>query len=258
MKSDRGQLTVGAVLAVVSLLVVGCGLTDRRESTARDYLTETVTGESQGAITLDTFEKTNGYDQQAQGLQLYVLEWQGQLGVQREVWKGGDAFVGYWQDFSALPARPGGFMAATWKRFSKGATIRLTGESTLLKTERGWRVQQLTVKTWQLVNPGIDFLGTWNGYYSPGAGAPDEDKPSYEYLITQENGRFKVTSKFLKDGSTFSWVGMYADGKIIMVGADGRPEPPDQVSGPAPEVTLLSDGNLRIIQEGEIRLRRAQ
>jgi hypothetical protein len=100
--------------------------------------------ESQGAFTLAQFQKTNGYDQQAQGLQLYVMEWQGDIFVQREVWKGGDALVGYWQDFSALPGRPTGFTGNAWKHFSKGANIHVIGDATLLKTDQGWSGRTLS------------------------------------------------------------------------------------------------------------------
>ena len=173
------------VVFFASLLVAACGLSDRRESTARDYLTQRVIDESKGAMALDSFEKNNGYDQRAQGLQLYVLEWQGQVSAQREFWKGGDVFVGYWQDFAALPG-PSGFMTARWKRFKKGATIRLTGEATLLKTERGWRVQQLAVKTAQVLNlgPKSPFDGVWSDEkISPGR--------TYITIREEDNGAFK-------------------------------------------------------------------
>ena len=247
-----------STLIIASFTVVACGLVDRRESIVRESLTQRMASESEGALTLAQFQKTNGYDQQAQGLQLYVLEWQGDIIVQREVWKGGDALAGYWRDFSALPGRPAGFSGNAWKHFSKGAIIHFIGDATLLKTDKGWRVQQIAVKTSQLTNPIIDVLGKWAGYYSPGAGQPFEDAPSWEYLIVEDSGKLKVTARFLKDGKPFSWLGAFADGKITLVGADGRPAPPDPVTGPGPEITLLSDGSLRLFQEGEIRLRRTE
>ncbi len=195
--------------------------------------------------------KANGYEQQNQGLQLYVLEWQGELVAAREFWKGGDAIVGYWQNFTAAPERPQGFGASLWKRFGKGAMIRLTGDATMLKTDRGWRVEGLKVKTSQFVNPGVDFVGTWNGFYRPDAGTPFEATHSSGYVIVEKGSSYSVTTKTVADGRSFSQTFLYRDGKLILAGADGQPEPPDPLTGTTPEIALVSDGSLRIIEEGE-------
>ena len=194
-KTRRATSTGGMLLG--SVLVVACGLTDRRESTVHHDLQQKIASESQGAITLDIFGKTDGYDQRTAGLQLYVLEWQAQVSAQRELWKGGDAFAGYWQNFNVLPLRPVGFMAATWRRFRKGAIIRLTGQSTLLKTERGWRVQQFTVKASQVLNPGAKSLfdGVWRvamrGTYLT---IQEDDSGTFAFAdlpyIVRDNNRF--------------------------------------------------------------------
>lgn len=195
-------MTQGALLLLV-LLASGCGRADNRESIVRDYLTQKAVDESHGAIMLQTFQKTNGYDQQAQGLKLYIMEWQVEVSVQREAWKGGDAIAGYWQDFTAAPGRPDGFMAASWKRFKKGASVRLTGQSTLLKTDNGWRVEESEVKKWQVVNPGpkSPFDGVWR----VAEGCSRAQGGCYLTIREEESGSFKFAEgdKAARDDAEF-------------------------------------------------------
>lgn len=121
---------------------------DDREAAVNFYLQQRVTSESRGALTLSRFQKTNGYEQEL--TKLYVLEWQAEILFQHEGWKPGDFIGGYWNDFGVMPSQAA-FLGGSWLHFQRGAKIRLKGECMLRKTEQGWRIEGLTVKTTQVL-----------------------------------------------------------------------------------------------------------
>ena len=124
------------LLALLLLATSGCS--DRRESLAREHLQQEVSSQSGGALTVAALAKTNGYDQNREGMTLYKLEWEARLAVQSRAWKAG------WSDFRVTSSAPNAFESAvlgvTPAQLRKGATAVLRGESTLQKTEQGWRV----------------------------------------------------------------------------------------------------------------------
>ncbi len=124
---------------------------DDREQTVNAVLRQAVISQSRGALTLLSFQKTNGYEQDV--TKMYVLEWQAEIGFQQEGYKAGNGFIGYWQDFRVLQQQPGPLesIGMSTIHFNKGARIRLTGDSVLRKTEQGWRIEGLTVKTSQVL-----------------------------------------------------------------------------------------------------------
>jgi hypothetical protein len=97
-----------------------------------------------------------------------------------------------------------------------------------------------------------------NGYYRSDRFARFEATPSSRYVITRENGIFTVATKDLKYGGAYSWHVVYVNGKLVFAGPDGKPAPPDPVTGPGPKVNRLPNGDLQLFQEGEIRMRRVQ
>lgn len=138
------------------LLAWLAGCSDQREAAVRQQLQQQIATQSGGALALSSFAKTNGYEQSIAGLQLYTLEWQARLAVQADMWKGGNAFVGYWSDFGVMRAQPGMWdnlvSGGAAKEYIKGATVVLTGQTQLQKTEKGWRVLAVEVKTSQTLN----------------------------------------------------------------------------------------------------------
>jgi len=153
-----------------------CSLADHRPAKVRDYLTARVTSESGGALALHAFTKTNGYQQELMGMKMYVLEWQVEIEFQREAWKAGNALVGYWDNFGLTLEKPGFWqsfgMASAPKLFEKGTRVRLGGQSTLLKTDQGWRVESSDVQSSQIIPPpdnptegrSTDIQAFWNAF----------------------------------------------------------------------------------------------
>lgn len=120
-------------------------------ATIRSHLEQRLASESQGALTLEAFEKTNGYEQEL--THFYVVEWQADIRFDRQGWKPGDAIGGYWNDFQVMPAQ-GGFMSGSWIHFDQGARVRLTGTCTGRRTEKGWRLQELEIRSYQKLAQG--------------------------------------------------------------------------------------------------------
>ncbi|MFY9622676.1 MAG: ankyrin repeat domain-containing protein [Pyrinomonadaceae bacterium] len=121
------------------------------ESSVNAFFRHRVTTESGGALSPAGFRKTNGYEQ---GYGIYVMEWQGEVLFHQDGYKAGDFFVGYWQNFRVLQQKPGtldSLIVGNTILFTKGTTVRLIGNATLRKTEKGWRLEGFEVKTSQVL-----------------------------------------------------------------------------------------------------------
>lgn len=128
---------------------------DAREQTVSAVLGQAIISQSGGALTLASFRKTNGYEQEV--TKMYVLEWQAEIVFQQAGYKPGNAFVGYWQDFRVLQRQPStldALVVGNTIHFNKGARIRLTGDSNFRKTEQGWRLEGMKTGSAQVIAEG--------------------------------------------------------------------------------------------------------
>jgi hypothetical protein len=145
-----------SLAVVIFLTITSTGCSRQRESAAEQDLRQRVESQSGGALSLSSFSKTNGLEQNLAGMQMYTLEWEARIAVQADVWKGGNALVGYWSDFSVMKAQPGVLdsllVGGDSKEFVKGATVVFTGSTVLQKTDNGWRPVEMTVKSSQVLN----------------------------------------------------------------------------------------------------------
>ena len=180
------------------ILMNSCSMTDDRESKANEYLQQKINSESKGALKLDNFQKTNGYDQDIMGMKIYVLEWTADVSTIQECWKYGNLVEGYWGNFSVWTQSPSGWeaQASLHKHFGEGANIRLTGDSKLQKTEQGWRVEAISVKTSQILDEGStssnssgaavnSFIGIWKYYSSEFV--DEKGEKIYDLITVSEN-----------------------------------------------------------------------
>lgn len=163
-----------------------------------------VVAESDGALSLAIFRKTNGYEK---GFGLYVIEWQAEVMFEQAGYKPGNAIIGYWQDFRVLEQQPRGLDAAVGGgntvHFDKGQRVRLTGDSMLRKTEQGWRLEGLSVKTAQLIEGPIAnglsqgsqrYVASDGKFsYTPPTGWILQDNPGSKYKVAtlEAIGRFQ-------------------------------------------------------------------
>ncbi len=156
---------------------------DDKELAVKSVLNQRVAAQSRGDISLLNFRKTNGFEQGSS--QLYVVEWQADIIFEQAGYKAGDMFVGYWQDFSVLQQKPGtldSLVVGNTIRFDKGTKVRLTGNSTLRKTEQGWRTEELSVKSYRvLVGQYIAPDGEFS--YNVPDGWELKDLPGIKYKV---------------------------------------------------------------------------
>jgi hypothetical protein len=143
---------------VICLMIGACS--GQRKTAAEQYLREEVAQQSANALTLVSFSQTNGYEQTLGGVNLYVLEWEGVIEAQLDAWKESSPLSDfYWTSFRAMRQPPSAEDLA-WARFGgqssmmfvKGATIVLTGDIRLQKTDNGWRPMEFDIKTSRILN----------------------------------------------------------------------------------------------------------
>ncbi|MCX6539832.1 MAG: hypothetical protein NT151_13000 [Acidobacteria bacterium] len=194
-----------------------CSIADNREALARQYFDQKVSGQSGGAIALARFAKTNGFDQELAGTKMYVLEWSADLSIVKDIWKQGNAFVGYWSNFAVLAREPStleNLALAGSTFFEEESAVRLTGTCQFRQTDNGWRVEECDVKASQVlprqpqtlegVVTGPDGTRYWRGYTMEAGGkeyrfvtefnAGQGKNPSVEGGTCCENGmRIRVT-----------------------------------------------------------------
>ena len=112
------------------------------EAQGRAMLKKRIVEESQGAISLVSFTKTNGLKKEIYGVVYYTMEYSVVIRFERECWKAGNGFVGWFSDFRVLNAEPTGWdawMAGDTKHFVAGDQVSLDGKLDFEKAEKGWR-----------------------------------------------------------------------------------------------------------------------
>jgi hypothetical protein len=236
--------------------------TDERAAFAQKDFQEAVS-KSNGAIKVDWFKKTNGYEQNAAGMEFYILEWDASVTIQKECWKVANPIFGNWQNFYVLskPSDPMSYNKPL--HFTPGTTILLSGEYTLQKKENGWEVsgdytlkKEKTIKSSASINTdsndgtgedsppdySLSFVGTW----TDGSGSL--------WGITFENGRFKIQNCRTSADNGVYYYGKYENGKIIITGYAEERFYKYQI----PTFESLSDGGLLYSDGGgDIKLKKS-
>ncbi|MGZ5443934.1 MAG: YARHG domain-containing protein [Thermoanaerobaculia bacterium] len=220
------------LLIPFAVLAGAVACADRRESVARESLTEHVRSQSNGALMLGNMMKTNGFVHQRDGMKLYTIEWQATLQVHADGWKAG------WRDYSVLSAQPNAFAAAveglSVRRLLKGGAVQLKGKSELQDADQGWRVVESEVTAFQISPPPevAGFLGTW---HIPEANA--------FFRIDNDDSRGLLYSTILVDrGAVVSrgnvWAARLSENALVIEFAEG--------SG---TITKVSDNELIYTEE---------
>ncbi len=163
-----GRVTFALLLPIV--ILAGCRA-DPNDRLGQETLSQMVDSESRQGITVKSFTKTNGIKREIAGQAIYVLEFSSLLRFERAGWKGGDAFVGKFNDFSLVGEEPSGFGAFgnNWNYYDAGDEVEVTGEITYEDTEKGWRPTGRSVKAYRITASKKDQLlarlvGEWDGH----------------------------------------------------------------------------------------------
>lgn len=145
------RITSHKIVVAAALVLTSFACADRREAIVREQLAAQVASQSNGALSLQSMTKTNGFDHEREGMKLHTIEWEATLLVQATGWKA------RWRDHQVMPAEPNALAAAveglTVRRVVKGSTATLQGKSELQKADRGWRVLQSEVTAFKVVPP---------------------------------------------------------------------------------------------------------
>lgn len=119
--------------------------TDERIAMAQADFEQHV-AKSQGTIKLESFTKTNGYDQEIMGMKIYVLEWEATLSVEETIYKSGDGIMGYWHNFYVMKSAGEQNSFFPGKRFDAGTKVTLNGTYMFQKKENGWEAGNYEIK----------------------------------------------------------------------------------------------------------------
>ncbi|MBS1624706.1 MAG: hypothetical protein JST83_11840 [Bacteroidetes bacterium] len=143
-------LTLIAVFALMFCMnpLSSCkGLEDTRPDIAKQYLKDRIAEQSHGAISLVSFEKTDGKDQTLLGMTWYEMTFTFQVRIDQQCWKVGNGIEGYFSNFVTYAEKPD-----FWKQyenagqaslFTQGFTQTLKGKATFEKSENGWAVKNM-------------------------------------------------------------------------------------------------------------------
>lgn len=122
---------------------------DNRPDIVKQKLSTQIATESQGIFSLATFTKTNGTEKNISGSLSYEMEFSYALRAEKECWKNGNAFVGFFHDYRAISQFPTDFWEKrNWenaKHFTQGQLINLKGTAYLVKKENGWDVERIEI-----------------------------------------------------------------------------------------------------------------
>lgn len=128
------------------ILLSSCGLTDNRTDMVKQKLSEQITSQSEGAISLASFTKTNAIEQDLGGMKAYTVEFDAVLKIEKECWKAGNAFSGYFDNYVVRLTEPRGgwdsYDMGVPKHFAAGDQIAFKGKGILIKKENGWEVDE--------------------------------------------------------------------------------------------------------------------
>jgi len=134
---------------------------DDKEKGAKEGVEQYITLKSEGAIKLDNFKKTNGYEKEERGIKLYVIEWEAQVSVVEEFLVGyvekdnnlintGGSNCGSfkiklkgsydYENWANNNFPDGSWRKNSYRRLYPGTTEKLTGNCKLQKTDNGWRM----------------------------------------------------------------------------------------------------------------------
>lgn len=126
------RLANGVFCVLLLSLIVGCS-SKPSEIDVRQRIEQQISQNANGLIKLSDFRKTNGIEGGVGNSKIYTMEWVADLEFTDDcMWRDSDFRAIRPQDFSLLNI----FQHRDAK---KGDRISLSGSTTLLKTENGWR-----------------------------------------------------------------------------------------------------------------------
>lgn len=143
MKRTIDRMVALVVLGVMVVSIPGCANTPA-EVDGRSLFESRISKDSNGLISLISFTKRDGLRRSANGMDLYVLEYEAEISFSDDCIWGGIGFNGWNGSFRAKRGQPDVFSALSnigSLRGEKGGRRRLDGSITFVKSENGWRAE---------------------------------------------------------------------------------------------------------------------
>jgi hypothetical protein len=147
------QKQIIMVLAIaVSLISCSSIVSDERQGIVQQKLTDKLHRESKGVLTLESFTKTNGTEQEQFGVKMYKMEFKAVITPTSFCIVPGNPFQGYLHTFHVVLKEPtdgwGKNELLNAKRVQAGQKIQLTGTATLVQRENGWESDDIEIKSY--------------------------------------------------------------------------------------------------------------
>ena len=126
------------VVAVFTVLALcGCG-GQPSPSEGRKELERQIQAQSNGLIKLVSFDKTNGVNQEVQGMSLYEMDFTAEIEFLDDcIWDGEQIYTP--MNFRAQRGERSVFNIG-WKKAGKGQHKKVNGQFMFQSTEQGWRI----------------------------------------------------------------------------------------------------------------------
>jgi hypothetical protein len=142
------KYSINLVLSVLILFsLTSCK--DTRPDMAMATIRDRISTESQGALYMLSFLKTNGVELSTGGTPTYEVEFNLVVIPKTKCWKNDNAFQGYWDDFTVATKLPeDGWERRRWdnaRKFVVGYIIELKGKAKMVKKDNGWVVEKITI-----------------------------------------------------------------------------------------------------------------
>jgi hypothetical protein len=145
MNLHQMKLPALVIAVLTTLALLGCGGKPSL-SDGRKQLEGQIQAQSNGLIRLVSFDKTNGVEQNMNGMNLYEMDYTAEIEFLGDcMWGSGGAFGGG-RIFEAFPGSPGGGLDAFNPRYflkqkaRKGERRKIEGKFMFQKTEQEWRL----------------------------------------------------------------------------------------------------------------------
>ena len=157
MSKTTNLVTCLTVIFFLTLLSSCSGL-DGRVKQAKDELASRIKTESNGAIELIEFQKTDGGDNNAKILDFnapskeYTFDFSATIKYQKDCYKSVNPALHDWEysSFFTLPQKPEGwesFLDGNPIKYRKGDVVELDGQATFVKNENKWLLKQVEVQS---------------------------------------------------------------------------------------------------------------
>lgn len=153
MKSLDHKIMTVLITVVITLPFYSCS-SDTRVSQARERLEQQVQKESKGLIKIKNLVKVNGQESNLLGSKVYEMDFKVIVEYQDDCYKNVNTWGGLWNNYFTVVKDPrqernfyNAYSTASYQEYKKGTKEELTGVAYYLMKEKGWFLNDLSLKS---------------------------------------------------------------------------------------------------------------